>query len=405
MMVIGLIFVFVGIILLVFSFMITPVNHNYPKEKRTKDRLCILIPARDESKVIESLLISIEKQTEKINAKDVYVIVESEEDPTVGIVNSHNMNVVYRRDLSKRRKGYALDDAIRYIVQNKKKYDAYFIIDADNILDKDFIKEMKRDIDQGYDIGIGYRNNKNGDSLVSCASLLTFSLINTLMNERKCKYSNTVTISGTGYYISGEIIEKWGGFPFISLTEDYELTLYATLNNLTTSYNTKAIFYDEQPDNFNVSIMQRTRWVKGFFEARKKYIKKIRINVNIHDINFASKINAIIGVNHLICVIIGIILILVNILIKYNFKDFVLSLIMILSAIYFILVILTYTIIKKDTGMMNINVSKTKLIFYNPIFLAGFVVCLLRAIGSRDLEWNVIAHDKNFVCDVNTKSD
>ena len=116
MMVIGLIFVFVGIILLVFSFMITPVNHNYPKEKRTKDRLCILIPARDESKVIESLLISIEKQTEKINAKDVYVIVESEEDPTVGIVNSHNMNVVYRRDLSKRRKGYALDDAIRYIV-------------------------------------------------------------------------------------------------------------------------------------------------------------------------------------------------------------------------------------------------------------------------------------------------
>ena len=55
--------------------------------------------------------------------------------------------------------------------------------------------------------------------------------------------------------------------------------------------------------------------------------------------------------------------------------------------------------------MMNINVSKTKLIFYNPIFLAGFVVCLLRAIGSRDLEWNVIAHDKNFVCDVNTKSD
>ena len=48
-------------------------------------------------------------------------------------------------------------------------------------------------------------------------------------------------------------MEDWQGFPFNTLTEDYELTLYSTLNNLTTTYNEKAIFYDEQPDSFKVS--------------------------------------------------------------------------------------------------------------------------------------------------------
>ena len=43
-----------------------------------------------------------------------------------------------------------------------KDYDAYFIFDADNILEKDFIKNMIPIYYQGYDIGVGYRNIKNG---------------------------------------------------------------------------------------------------------------------------------------------------------------------------------------------------------------------------------------------------
>ena len=91
-------------------------NNNSPKESDTvTNKYCILIPARNESQVIEQLLISIEKQTKKINSKDVYIIVESKEDPTVEIVKKHNMNIIYRKDLTKKRKGYALDDAITEI--------------------------------------------------------------------------------------------------------------------------------------------------------------------------------------------------------------------------------------------------------------------------------------------------
>ena len=156
-------------------------NNNSPKKLDTvTNKYCILIPARNESQVIEQLLISIEKQTKKINSKDVYIIVESKEDPTVEIVKKHNMNIIYRKDLTKKRKGYALDDAIKEILSKNKKYDAYFIFDADNILDKNYIKEMINSIEEGYDIGISYRNTKNSSTLVAASSALTFSYLSNL---------------------------------------------------------------------------------------------------------------------------------------------------------------------------------------------------------------------------------
>lgn len=383
-----------GIFLLFLGYILVPLNKNVPKGKNENKKFCILIPARDESRVIEELLISIENQTLKVSNKDVYVIVEDKNDKTNSIVKRHGMNIVFRKDLTKRRKGYALDDAVGEILSKKKKYGAYFIFDADNILDKDFIKEMSSIVEEGYDIGIGYRNTKNGENLVSSASALTFSMINTLGNKRKSLYSNNVTISGTGYYIKGSVIEKWGGFPFHTLTEDYELTLYATLHNLTTKYHTKAIFYDEQPNDFKVSIVQRTRWVKGYFQARGKYLKSLGKSIFQKDNNFASRINAFIGVRPYIYCIVGILLLGIDSFFKYSILHACKIIVGMLFLVYFILVLISYSLVQKEKESLNIEVSKVALVFYNPFFLISFVHCAIMALLHRNLEWKRIGHDK-----------
>ena len=124
-----------------------------------------------------------------------------------------------------------------------------------------------------------------------------FSLMNTIVNKEKVRNNRSILLSGTGFYISGEIIEKLGGFPFNTLTEDYELSLYISANNISSTYNENAIYYDEQPVNMDVSIKQRTRWVKGFFESRKKRLNSVKNN-------FSSKI----GVLPLILIIFGMII-------------------------------------------------------------------------------------------------
>lgn len=385
----------ISILTLLYKYLIMKKNTNYPQKEKNGHNYAILIPARNESLVIEKLLISIENQTKKIKPEDVYIIVETKKDKTVSIVEKHKMTIVYRKNLNKKRKGFALDDAIKEILKSNKKYDAYFIFDADNILDKNYIKEMTKSFDEGYDIGIGYRNTKNSKNLVSAASALTFSMINTIGNKRKSKYTNNLIISGTGYYIKGTIIESWKGFPFNSLTEDYELSLYSILNNLTTTYNDSAIYYDEQPEIFDVTITQRSRWVKGYFDARRNYIHKIRKSISKKDKNYASKITALIGVNPLITLIIGILLLLIDS--TTSLKRFIICFIIIILLVYLCLMLFTYIIIRNEEDKLDIKVSKILLTLYNPFYLLSYIYCLYIAITKKDLGWQEIKHTNNTI--------
>ena len=374
-------------------------NYNNPS-------IAILIPARDESKVISNLLESIKKQTYKIDSKDIYIIVESKKDKTVEIAKERNINIIYRKNLTnRRRKGYALDDAIKEILKNKKHYDAYFIFDADNILDRNYFKEMVKSYKKGYDIGIGYRNTKNGNSSIfSACSSLTFSMINTFSNNYKMKHNITLTVSGTGFYIKGKILEDLGGYPFNSLTEDYELTLYATLNDLTSTYNTKAKYFDEQPTDYNTTITQRTRWVKGYFDSRRKYYPLLRNKATRKDNNYPSVYVSLVGVKPYVLLVISVILYLLNLvfriisnsIIKIEVYNLLLQFLVIVLAIYLVLLIFTGVLLIKEKDNLRLNRKmKIKSLFFNPLFLASYVKCLYLANKFKDLAWEKIEHTGN----------
>lgn len=373
-------------------------NYNEPS-------FAIIIPARDESLVISNLLDSIKRQSIKVNTKDIYIIVESRKDKTVEIAKSRNINIVYRRDLTKKCKGYAIDDAVKKILKAKKHYDMYFIFDADNILDRNFFKEMIKSYKKGYDIGIGYRNTKNGNSnIYSAASSLTFSMINTFSNNYKVKHNLTLTVSGTGFYIKGEILEKLGGYPFNSLTEDYELSLYAVLNNLTSTYNTKAKYFDEQPTSYSVTIKQRTRWVKGYFVSRNKYYLLLKEKLKNKDDNYPSVYITLVGVKPYILLVVSVILYLANLIyriisnsiVKIEITSLLLQFFVIILFIYLVLVIFTGVLLIKEKDNLRLNRKmKVKVLFYNPIFLASYVKCLYLALRNKDLTWEKIEHSDN----------
>lgn len=367
-------------------------------KKRRGTDYAIIIPAKDESKVIKGLLDSIKKQVSDLSS--TYIIVESKEDKTCKIASEYGANIILRKNLDLKRKGYALDEGIKEILKSKK-YDLYFIFDADNILDENFINEMLITYKQGYDIAVGYRNIKNSSNVVAACSGLTFSMINTLSNKYKIKKNKQITISGTGYYISGDLINKWQGFPFHSLTEDYELTLYTTANNIPTYYNEKAIYYDEQPTSLKVSIKQRTRWVKGFLEARKLRIKDIK--------NDFSKVIGIIP--YLLIVIGAFLLAITNILStlyyiatsNYNYVETIFNTITIILLVYTSLIVFTTLLIILENDKLNLsNQLKIKAIFFNPIFLATYVNCLIKAITKKDISWDKIEHKENKI--INEKS-
>lgn len=404
--IIGIFLIILGLLLIFWSFLFSKHNNNFPKIKRKElQTFCILIPARDESKVIEDLLISIKKQTFKVSFKDVIIIVESKDDPTCDIAKKYGATIFVRKELHLKRKGYALNEVITDLSNKNIFYDAYFIIDADNVLDERFIEKLNKSYMQGYDIAIGYRNLKNGnDSVISASSGITFSLINTNGNEVKSMQSRNVTLSGTGLYIAGELVRKWQCFPFCSLTEDYELTLYSILNNLTSTYNKKAIFYDEQPIKYKDTINQRMRWIKGYFMSRKEYIPKFR-KVLKNNPNFGSIISEIIGVKPYILMIIGVILYIINQIINifiFDFNESVIriscfKILLIIVLAYILFCTITFYTIKRDNKMLNLtNTMKIKTILFSPIFFLTYVPCAIKALLKKDLGWDKVEHNRNW---------
>lgn len=403
--VISLTLIFIGALMASLVALIARKNNNKPKRRKDGHNFCVLIPARYESKVIEGLLKSIKNQTHKVKMTDVYVVVESEKDETVNICKKYNATVFIRKELHLKRKGYALDEVVKYILSGKKRYDAYFIFDADNLLDKDYFKNMIPVFDKGYDLATGYRNCKNGnDSVVAASSALTFSLVNEVFNDNKNKQTRNITFSGTGFYIRGYLIEKWQGYPFHTLTEDYELSSYATLNNLTTYYNTKSVFYDEQPVKFKNTINQRIRWIRGYFDVRRMYQKKMLLSLDRKDRNFGSKIDESFGIIPYIFMVVGLLVWFLSIIffIVYNLflnkeilRTHVFELLIYFIILYLTLFIMTLVIVIIEGNKIDLSLkTKIKVLFYNPIFMISYVPCAIKALTAKEVKWTKVEHGK-----------
>ena len=384
-----LIFLFGLFLLIIKSIQKRDINLSIKDNKETK--FSILIPARYESKVIENLLISLNKQTVKVNPKDVFVIIESLEDKTYEIVKKYHMNIILRKKLDLKRKGYALEEAFNYLKEKNKIYDLYFIFDADNILDKNFIKEMLITYKSGYDIACGYRVIKNKKlNIYSISSILTFSLLNNISNQNKIKKNLNVILSGTGFYFSKEVIKD--GYNFHSLTEDYELSLYSILNNYSSTYNNKAIYYDEQPEDYKTTVNQRIRWIKGYLEARKKYMKSFKNNLFVKHFNKASIIYEYIGMKPYIFMLFSILYFVIYNIIKFKFF----YILFVIIFIYFILMIITIVLLKKEKFNLKLNFKeKILVIFYNPFFILSYILCFFKAICTKNVEWKRIDHNNS----------
>lgn len=376
-------------------------------DAKANHKFALLIPARNESKVIRQLLESIQNQSYAADMVDTYVIVESKNDPTCQIVKEFpRTHVIVREHLELKGKGYALDEALGQILPQKKGYEAYFIFDADNILDPNFLFEMNKVYDQGWEMALGYRNSKNwNDNWISACSGITFSAFSTFDNKPRARLGFGIHVSGTGFYIAANIIEKLGGWKFFTLTEDYEFTMYATLNNVKSTYNENAKFYDEQPTKLKQSWHQRVRWVKGFEQANKKYAGKL-LEAGLKDKGAArldklmlsfGVIPLITAISTIICyIVMNLIFMIVGLCLQES--AWYLAMVCFLSALfalYIFLVLYTSAVLLAERKNIDIRPCRAIVcILMNPFFMLLYIPIAISALSKKEVKWVAIEHDK-----------
>lgn len=251
-------------------------------DKYTK--FAVLIPARDESKVVGNIIKALKNQSYPKEYFDVWFIVEKSDDPTIKIAQKNGYKAFIRDELTdqRRTKGFALQECIRYFKNNNIKYDAYMIFDADNVMEADFISKMNDVRQTGIQVGVGYRNFTNAaTNWITITNATLFTYMNTFTSRGRTILFRKALLNGTGYYVDANIIDDAGGWIFTGMTEDTELTGYCYYHDVKMRYYPLAQFYDEQATTFKASHNQMIRWIWGFFYNKKK-VKENRDTINYH---------------------------------------------------------------------------------------------------------------------------
>lgn len=351
------------------------------------DKQCqfaILIPTRNEETVIGNLLDSLNQQNYPIENYQIYVLINHCTDHTQQIALEKHANIIECPDTVKS-KGDVLSHAFQ--VLQKETFDAYLILDADNLAHPNFCRYMNISYQSGHSVAQSFRDGKNRKENWLSGGYSIFYFIQNIFFYTRKKLGISANFSGTGMMISKQLIDDYG-YSMTTLTEDMEYSAFVITHNTTIDFVANAIIYDEQPNRFSISWKQRKRWTTGVYQCLKKYFKILwKENTNrmsrldLFFIFFSPLLQV------LTCTVGAINIIYVTF--KYGFFSSLYYGIIILLIAYTLICLFAIFIL--ECNHKNPKEMKSAILLF-PIFLSTWIpiqfICLIKGVD----KWEQIAH-------------
>ncbi len=368
-----------------------------------KNKFAVMIAARNERTVIAQLIESIKKQRYPSELIDIFVIADNCTDDTAAVARAAGATVFVRSDKTLVGKGYALNFGFKMIARSGKfsDYEGFFVFDADNLLDESYIAEMNNVFESGYKIVTSYRNSKNYDTnWISAGSSLWFLREAKYINCARMMLGLSCAVSGTGFLVHRDIIERNHGWNYYLLTEDIEFSIDTVIRGEKIGYASRAMLYDEQPYKFSESWNQRIRWAKGFYQVFAAYGGKLFRSI-FKKRSFSCYDMLMTIMPAMMITLLGVILnsfFLVIGLFNYDVMPSIVttSAIAIFSSLFnFYSILFLFGLITTISEWGNINCKPHKKILYTftfPLFIFTYIPLSIIALFRR-IEWKPIQHN------------
>lgn len=350
-----------------------------------------IIPAHNEENVIKNLVDSLNEQEYPKDLYDIYVIADNCTDATAEIAKEAGAIVYKRFDEEHKTKGYALNWFLKQKIEENADYDAICVFDADNIVDKNFLKNMNKKLCQGEEVVQGYRDIKNpSDSWISAGYAIFYWMMHRFYHLARYNLGLSPLLNGTGFMVKFDIL-KPNGWQTITLTEDIEFSLINIAQGRKLGWAVDAIVYDEQPTTFKQSWSQRSRWTVGHIQCMKHYTKKLAEGVKEHKtlMNF----DGLLYMFGIPMMLLTFLLLGVNTLLylgaEMTFADLVGNYSRYLIAT-FILPVIT------GTAIMALEKKEIKPMLFGilcyPLFLGSWILINIKCLIKPDTKWEKIEH-------------
>ena len=350
-----------------------------------------ILPAHNEEFVIKNLIESLKVQNYPKELYDIYVIADNCTDNTAAIAKEAGAIVYKRFDEANKTKGHALQWFLKQKIEENADYDAFCIFDADNIVDKDFIKNMNKKLCQGEEVVQGYRDIKNPtDTWVSAGYAIFYWMMNRFYHLARYNLGLSPLINGTGFMVKFDVV-KPNGWQTVTLTEDIEFSLINIAKGKKLGWATDAVVYDEQPTTFMQSWSQRSRWTVGHLQCMKHYTGDLAKGVTKYKtlMNF----DGLLYMFGIPMMIITLSLLVINGLLylgnEMTLNDFIMQNVKYLGAT-FIMPILTSALIMVLDGRKIKPMIKGLLCY--PLFLGSWILINIKCLIKPNTKWEKINH-------------
>lgn len=233
-------------------------------------RFAVVVCARNEETVIGRLLDSLMAQRYPRDRFDLFVAADNCDDRTVAEARSHGATAYERRDRRRVGKGFALRWVLERIEkEHPGRYDAVAVFDADNVATPDFLARMNDALCAGADVAKGSRFASNPhDSWVSGSYAIYWRSMMRFFHKARARCGLSCFVDGTGFAFRTALIRD-EGWNTRTIVEDCEFSMQQICRGRVIVPVEEAVYYDEQPTTFALSVRQRFRWTVGCVQCLK----------------------------------------------------------------------------------------------------------------------------------------
>lgn len=235
-------------------------------------KLAIVIPAHNEALQIVATVRAIAGSRYPAEHCRIIVIADNCDDETAVVAEGAGALALVRSDPVRRGKGQALDWFFKEKQDLYSSYDGIVIIDADTVIDEDFLAEVSASLAheevqvvQGY---YGVLNaTENWRTALMSAALAVFHHVRPA--GRNC-FGGSAGLKGNGMGFRSSVLRKYG-WPAYSIVEDLEFGARMLLDGIRVHYNPDAVIRAEMAVTRKQAETQRSRWEGGRYEIFRKY--------------------------------------------------------------------------------------------------------------------------------------
>ncbi len=234
-------------------------GHTYAHSKRIN--FAILIPAHNEEVILGTLLESLSALAYPKDQYTVHVVADNCTDTTAKVARAVGwVNVHERFDDVKRSKGYALGWLLQKLEENQLFYDAYVILDADSVVEANFLQAMAAELAEGARVLQACNTVLNvAEAPSATIRWIAMTLINHVrpLGRNALGASSTLTGNGMCFSRSALVDHPWQAY---SIAEDYQYYLSLVEQGERVRYVPEAVVRSQMPTTFTQMRTQDIRW-------------------------------------------------------------------------------------------------------------------------------------------------